>query len=239
MISVCIATYNGEDYIFEQIHTVLTQLGPLDELIISDDGSSDKTFSIISEFNDSRIKFFHGGSRLGVVKNFERALSAACGETIFLCDQDDIWLPGKVERCMKALVTSRLVVTDCTVVNRQLETVSHSFFRLRHSGPGVLRNLWKNSYLGCCMAMRSSVLSDALPFPKDIPMHDWWIGLIAESDGGVCFIDEPLLLYRRHDTNASPATTVSSVSMFTQFRWRYDLVRHLIARRMRYLNAKN
>lgn len=205
MISVCLATYNGENYVREQLCSVLLQLEPIDEVVISDDGSTDHTLAVIASFNDSRIRVLNSEGKLGVVRNFERALRAARGDLIFLCDQDDVWLPDKVERCRIGLKDFPLIVTDCSVVDGNLAILSSSFFRLRSSGPGVLHNLWKNSYLGCCMAFRRELLEIALPFPRLIPMHDMWLGMLAEIHGGTCFIPEQLLLYRRHGRNASDA----------------------------------
>jgi glycosyltransferase involved in cell wall biosynthesis len=230
VISVCLATYNGKNYVREQLRSVLAQLGPGDEVVVSDDGSTDDTLAVIASLDDPRLRLLNGGRRLGVVKNFERALQAARGDTIFLCDQDDVWLPGKVERCQAVLADCLLVVTDCTVVDGELKSLSPSFFRLRRSRPGLLHNLWKNSYLGCCMAMRRTVLEAALPFPANIAMHDWWIGLVAERMGRVRFLDETLSLYRRHGGNASQATMRSTVSLITRLRWRVGMVRHLLAR---------
>lgn len=210
MISVCLATYNGSTYIGEQLRSVLAQLGPGDEVVVSDDGSTDDTLAIISRLDDSRLRLLDCVGRVGVVKNFERALQAARGDTIFLCDQDDVWLPGKVEYSLTALDNCPLVVTDCAVVDCELKLLSPSFFRLRQSHPGVLHNLWKNSYLGCCMAFRRELLQVALPFPRRIPMHDMWLGMIAETHGGTCFVPVPLLLYRRHGGNASDTANKST-----------------------------
>jgi glycosyltransferase involved in cell wall biosynthesis len=213
MISICLATYNGSVYVGEQLRSVLAQLGPDDEVVVADDGSTDDTLAVIARLGDSRLRLLDGGGRLGVVKNFERALCAARGDTIFLCDQDDVWLPGKVERCLAALADCPLVVTDCAVVDGELRPVAPSFFRLRHSRPGILHNLWKNSYLGCCMAFRRELLQIALPFPNRIPMHDMWLGMIAETHGGTCFVAEPLLMYRRHGGNASDTAGRSTATV--------------------------
>jgi glycosyltransferase involved in cell wall biosynthesis len=204
-----------------------------DELIVSDDGSIDATREVVQGMDYSRIVLVDG-PRAGVVRNFEHVLRQARGDVIFLCDQDDIWLPSKVQRVMQALGEADLVVTDCRVVDDALKELHPSFFRFNGSRPGLLRNLAKNGYLGCCMAMRRIVLDAALPFPDGIAMHDWWIGLVAERTGRVCFLDETLSLYRRHGNNASPAATRSTVRLVTRLRWRLDMARHLIARDRRH-----
>jgi glycosyltransferase involved in cell wall biosynthesis len=228
VISVCLATYNGSAFVAEQLRSVLTQLGANDEVVVSDDASSDDTLSIISGLADARIRVLQVSGKLGVVKNFERALMAARGDIIFLCDQDDVWLPCKVERCLAALAGCQLVVTDCIVVDGDLNPQSPSFFQMRKSGAGLLKNLWKNSYLGCCMAMRSDLLKVALPFPSNIAMHDWWIGLVAEMTGSVVFIDEQLSLYRRHGGNATPTGMRSTAPIIQQLIWRVEMVRNLL-----------
>lgn len=234
MISVCLATYNGSVYVGEQLRSVLAQLGPDDEVVVADDGSTDDTLAVIARLGDSRLRLLDGGGRLGVVKNFERALREARGDTIFLCDQDDVWLPGKVERCLEALSDCLLVVTDCAVVDGELKPLSPSFFRQHHSRPGVLHNLWKNTYLGCCMAFRRELLQIALPFPNRIPMHDMWLGMIAEIHGGTCFVPEPLLLYRRHGGNASDAAGRSTARFSKMIADRVFLASLVAARTLRH-----
>lgn len=213
MISVCLATYNGSAYIEAQLRSVLEQLSHEDEVVVADDGSTDETIPIVNAIGDPRIRVVATGGKFGVIKNFERALLASRGEFIFLCDQDDVWLPGKVAQCVAALQSHLLVVTDCKVVDSRLDEIAPSFFRLRNSGKGLLHNLWKNSYLGCCMAFRRELLEYALPFPQGIPMHDMWLGMIAETKGPVAFLESPLLLYRRHALNASETAGKSSASI--------------------------
>ncbi len=229
MISVCVATYNGARHVRAQLHSILSQLSADDELIVSDDGSTDATREMVRGIGDPRIVLIEG-PRAGVIRNFEHALQRARGDVIFLCDQDDVWLPQKVQRVMQALNEANLVVTDCRVVDDSLNELHPSFFRLNGSQSGLLRNLIKNGYLGCCMAMRRTVLETALPFPKSIAMHDWWIGLVAERTGRVCFLDEVLSLYRRHGGNVSNTSTRSTVPFTTRLRWRINIVRNLLAR---------
>ena len=238
MISVCLATYNGSAYIEAQLRSVLEQLSHEDELVVADDGSTDETISIVNAVGDPRIRVVATGGKLGVIKNFERALLASRGVIIFLCDQDDVWLPGKVEQCVAELRSHLLVVTDCKVVDNQLNEIAPSFFRLRNSGSGLLHNLWKNSYLGCCMAFRRELLEYALPFPRGIPMHDMWLGMIAETEGKVGFLDSPLLLYRRHALNASETAGKSSAGIVKMLAVRIALVALVAWRVLANMTAK-
>jgi len=111
-----------------------------------------------------------------------------------------VWLPGKVEKCLKALEDVDMVVHDSRVVDDDLRELLPSFFRFYGSGPGVIKNALNNTYFGSCMAFRRRILEAALPFPETNELgHDIWLGLVAEMTGKVRFLDEPLLLYRRHD----------------------------------------
>lgn len=205
--SVAMATYNGELYIAEQIESVLKNIGENDELIISDDGSSDKTREIIETYmkNDSRIQLIEG-PRKGVVSNFENALKHTAGEVVFLCDQDDIWADNKVQKVLNAMDNDVTVVLHDAEVFQEEEVICPSFMQHRGSGKGVFHNLVKNSYIGCCMAIRRELLEYVLPFPKKICMHDQWIGLVSELYGESRFIEDRLLRYRRHGNNTSSMT---------------------------------
>jgi len=233
MISVCLASYNGEQFIAEQIESILAQLSTGDELIISDDGSNDQTIGITSSFNDSRIKIINNDKCKGVIKNFENALMHAKGDYIFLSDQDDVWLPSKVKESIKYLDKNLLVVSDCRVVDKQLKEISHSFFRLRGSKKGILNNIVKNSYLGCCMAFRKELLQYALPIPNGAAMHDIWLGLVAETQGTVQFIDKQLILFRRHGANASFTTGKSQLSTYIKLKNRITVAGLLLLRILR------
>lgn len=208
-ISVAMATYNGGRYLGEQLDSILCQLGEEDEVVISDDGSSDDTMIIIREFmeRDGRVRY-ERGPREGVIANFENAIAACKGEYIFLADQDDVWLPDKVQTVMEQFAGNeklRLVIHDAKVMTEDLrETMMKSFFAYRGSKPGVINGLIKNSYMGCCMAFRREVAEIALPIPRNLPMHDQWIGLVSDKFfGKSCFLQQPLLLYRRHSAAVS------------------------------------
>lgn len=198
MISVCMATYNGAMFVEAQLRSILDQLGAGDEVIVSDDGSTDNTLAIVTGLNDKRIKVLHSTAH-HFKWNFYNALTHAAGDYIFFADQDDIWLQGKVEKCMKVLENYDLVVHDCRIVDENLNVLEPSFFALYHSGTGLLKNVIRSTYYGCCMAFRRTLLDYALPFPKtDEIFHDIWFGMVAETVGRVYFLPEPLVLYRRH-----------------------------------------
>ena len=225
MVSVCLAAYNGDKFIHEQISSILPQLADNDELIISDDGSKDETISIIESFRDARIKLFRNELNKGVIGNFENALTKAKGEYIFLADQDDVWLTAKVAFCMEKLQDCSLVVSNCYVVNDKLEIVHDSYFELLHSGSGVVKNLRKNTYQGCCMCFKREVMNLVLPFPAHIPMHDAWIGFVADIFFTVKFEHTRLSLYRRHDnTTTNNKVGESTASVIRKIKNRTNLI---------------
>ncbi len=202
-VSVAIATYNGEKYIEEQIRSVLSNLKDKDEVVISDDGSKDGTLRVVSLISDPRIRVIKGPG-LGVKKNFENAIRNCGGKYIFLCDQDDIWASDKVDRVLAIFEQRKcpVVVHDCSVIDEKGSVMTDSFFRLKRSGPGVFKNILKNTYIGCCMAFdKESLENTILPIPDTIVMHDQWIGVLADLKGGSVFIPDKLIKYRRHGNN--------------------------------------
>ena len=229
--SVCMATFNGGRYLREQLDSILKQLSSDDELIISDDGSSDMTCKIIKEYvkKDHRIKFIEGPRR-GLIANFSHAIQQSRGEIIFLADQDDIWLPDKVAKITNYFSEhpdQLVVVSDLVIVDSQLKEIHPSYFEYRHSQEGWLNNLIRSHYIGAGMAFRSSLKEKILPIPAKVPMHDMWIGML----GGryVSFLREPLTLYRRHDFNASEIKTQSKLKQ--KIAWRINLIKALIERK--------
>lgn len=231
MVSVCMATRNGAAFIKAQLASILAQLTPQDEVIISDDCSGDDTLTVIRSFQDSRIRLLESRPIKGITKNFEASIAASTGELIFLADQDDIWLKDRVDKMKQALQRYDLVMSDCRIVDNDLQIRGHSFYRQNKSGKGLLKNLFKNSYMGCCMAFRSNVKSRILPFPSDIPIHDVWIGLVAELYFKVHFMPEVLLLHRRHDSNASTTSASSRQFLSRKLFDRYYMVKNLILQR--------
>lgn len=213
MISVCMATYNGGKYLREQIDSILKQISIQDELIISDDGSSDDTLNILKSYQDARIKVYHHHkikqkySFAYTTANFANALSYAQGDYIFLSDQDDVWIDGRVEKMLEQLKDYDVVVSDCEIVDGDLNILLPSKFCSEGIYTNIIKNIIKCTYLGCTMALKSSVLSYVLPFPKDVP-HDLWIGLTVKFKGRIGILYAPTIKYRRHEHNVSATSAI-------------------------------
>lgn len=240
MISVCLTTYNGEKYISEQILSILNQLSEEDEIVVSDDGSVDATLSIINQINDSRIKIirhqtYNKKSKFSfdrITRNFENALNNAKGDLIFLSDQDDIWLSNKVD-IIKNIFNKNdcwLILHDCIIVDKNKVPIVNSYFKLNKSKPGCIYNLFNCSYLGSCMVFKRELLNKALPFPEKPVPHDLWLGLIAEKNKKVFFLNEKLMLYRRHENNQSTSGSKSKFNFLEKTQYRIIIFNELIKR---------
>jgi glycosyltransferase involved in cell wall biosynthesis len=230
MISVCIATYNGEKYIKDQLVSILHQLRDEDEVIISDDFSVDNTLEIIKSFNDARIKIFMNAKEKGFTKNFENALEKVRGDIIFLSDQDDIWMPNKVNVCVSGLKNSDFIVHDGHMVNKNIDILNESIFEFRNVKNGFLKNFVKIRYLGCCMAFNKNILNKSLPFPANqiLTTHDSWLTLVSELYFNVNLVHQPLIKYRRHGENASLGGAKGGNSLITKVLIRAYSLFHLI-----------
>ena len=229
MISVCIATYNGERFIREQIDSILRQLSSDDEIIVSDDGSTDDTISIIDSINDKRIRIIEGPRKHSPTPNFECAMKVAKGDYIFMADQDDVWKPNKVEVCIEWLHKYDCVVSDAEVTDSNLNPLYPSLYTIMQVRQGRIYNtIWKNGYTGCCMAFRRNVLNASLPFPKNIPMHDIWIGNVAAYKYNMKFIPDKLIYFRRHNETISCNGKGSKYSIWQQMKFRWSIIKNIV-----------
>lgn len=233
------ATYNGGKYIREQLDSILCQIGEKDEVIISDDGSTDETIAVIKSINDPRISLLHfcrdkqGLLPINLVTtNFENALKNASGDIIFMADQDDVWRKDKVKICTDYLVNQGYdyIVSDCYITDSDLNLISETRF-----DGSFTKNRWKalispTPYQGSCAAFRREVMNKALPFPKHIQSHDRWIGYIASFKFKYKIIPEKLIYYRRHDSNTSTATAKSNSSLYYKVATRLTYITQLIKR---------
>ena len=233
MISVCVATHNGEKYIKQQLESILSQLSQDDEVVISDDGSTDDTLSIINEINDSRIIVYQyqqpsktKHSHEYVCRNFENALKHAKGDYIFLSDQDDEWMPNKVEVCMKDLEDHDMVLHEFMHIDENENVIKPLHYNGTFRPHNYLLRVGK--HYGCAMAFRRSVLDYALPFPKHLLLHDYWIGILAEILGNFYYEVQPLLRYRIHLQNTSQTKNSLSFKLSYRMRTMYNVLKRVM-----------
>jgi len=234
-ITVCIATFNGEKYIKKQIISILNQINSNDEIVISDDSSTDDTINIIKNINDSRIKLFQNNKFYNPIYNFENAIKKSTGDIIVLSDQDDIWLNNKIkiikERFRNKIEDIYTLMMNGYIIDKTGKVINDSIYSYNGSGKGIIKNIIKNTYMGCSMAFTRKSLDVLLPFPKNIPMHDSWIGILSEIFGEVKFDNRKSIKYRIHDSNQS----LTKTNLNKKIYWRYHLVKELIKR---YINIK-
>jgi len=239
MISVCMATYNGERFIRDQIDSIIAQLNPEDELIISDNGSTDKTLKIIESYNDKRIFLINhvrdksflkekSGTFKIVTQNFHNALQKAKGDYIFLADQDDIWYPTKVNKTLNYLLKYDICMSNFSVIDENNTIQKKIFYKKSPISNSLIKNIISSKFLGCCLAFNKKVLNKSLPFPTNLIAHDFWIGCIGSKKFKFVFIDEPLVMYRRWQSNVSATTSKSNNSFFYKIRYRLKFFSQLL-----------
>lgn len=232
-VAICMATYNGAQYLDEQLRSIREQTWTDWVLFVRDDGSDDSTVEILKEFvrkNPGKaVLLATGAENLGAKANFARILSAASKDGRFsffaFADQDDIWFPDKLERSLALLREQpgpALVHTDLEVVNRRGKTLGHSFFRYRALNcheQRLSRLLIQNNATGCTMVWNRA-LNDRIDLDQsDAVMHDWWVTLTACTFGTILCLKEPTVYYRQHASNVVGATRVNSLG----FIWKRTL----------------
>jgi glycosyltransferase involved in cell wall biosynthesis len=207
MRSVVLASYQGERFIGEQIDSILAQLGPDDELVVSDDSSTDGTVQVAAQSRDPRVRILTNSIRVGYVENFQRAIRESRGDRIFFSDQDDVWLPNKVASLDLALRTKACVASDAIVVDERLHELQGSYFghrAVRTFSP--ISILLRPCIIGATIACRRDYLAKLLPIPKGVP-HDFWLTVNAAWDTELGVVESPLILYRRHAAAVSPTAS--------------------------------
>jgi glycosyltransferase involved in cell wall biosynthesis len=214
LISIAMCTYNGEAYLSDQLVSIGKQMQQPDELIVCDDGSTDSTLQVLDQFSKGApfpVRVYRNEQRLGSTKNFEKAMSLCKGDFIFLSDQDDVWMPEKVNRLLQALRNNPhagYVFSDALIVDEALHPLGYTMWQTIKFTPRERRQfeqgkqpavlLKRNVVTGATMAFRATLKSFILPIPEEA-IHDEWIALLASAIGiyGV-LIDESLIHYRQH-----------------------------------------
>lgn len=207
LVSIALCTYNGEEFLREQLESIVNQTYSPIELIIVDDSSSDNTYKILTEFaaKHSFIKIFQNLENIGYIKNFEKALKLCSGDFIALSDQDDIWDRTKIEKQVNKIGNNLLIYHDSEFIDQHGQSLNIRMSDImnlyRGNEPEVF--LFFNCISGHSVLMKKRLRDELLPFP-DTYFHDWWMGYVATNLGSVDFIEECLIKYRQHqkaDTN--------------------------------------
>lgn len=249
-VAICMATYNGEKYIGEQIQSILGQTYDNWRLFIHDDGSTDKTVEVIKTYRDDRICLLEDGVRLGSAKdNFASILHYVKEQFDFhyfmFADQDDVWLSHKIEVSMEQIRKTEcgmrdktdgdtipvLIHTDLKVVDENLETLGESFMAYRALKPNVkdLNHLLaQNNVTGCTM-LWNKALNDKINLgAREVAMHDWWFSTSASLLGSIEYVGEPTILYRQHGNNTVGATKVNTFGFILKRLFGHNHVRQTI-----------
>jgi len=209
--SVCMATYNGERFLAEQMASILAELGPEDEIVVVDDGSRDGTWPWLQALGDRRLELHRNERNLGVNASFARAIALAQGDVIFLSDQDDRWLPGRIATFVKALDVSGAILASSNMgfMDGAGGPTSYAFTRLTAADStrrwaNILRIfLGTAGYFGCAMAFRREFRDLILPLPEYVESHDLWMAMAANLAGANVHVESDTLVRRIHGSNMS------------------------------------
>ena len=212
-IDILLATYNGEKYLKCQLDSILNQTYKNIRILINDDASTDGTANILKEYEqkDARIHVHYNEKNLGYIKNFENLLKRVESKYFMLSDQDDYWMPEKVENSLNKIIKEKadLVFTDLEAVDVNLQTITPSVVEFR----GLKKNIKKHSdyklvflqnsgVTGCTIITKKDLINKYVPIPEKEPMvHDWWMALMIGQDGKISYLDEPTIKYRQHGNN--------------------------------------
>jgi len=235
-IDILLATYNGERFVEGQIESILDNMDSRCRLLIRDDGSTDRTLHLVRRFISREprrgVLVDDRGPRLGVCANFNRLIEYSDADYIVFCDQDDVWLPGRISTPLERIKAVEqdvganmpvLAHTDLVVVNEDLQTIAPSFWSYSnidpYRGSKLNRLLVQNVVTGCATMINRALKRWAFPIPRTgVPVHDWWLGLVASAVGRIEAIPEKTVLYRQHSNNLVGAD---------RYAWRHIMRRAL------------
>ncbi|MGQ7331440.1 glycosyltransferase family 2 protein [Streptococcus suis] len=218
-VNILMSTYNGQEFLAEQIRSIQAQTYTDWTLLIRDDGSKDKTRDIIADFaqQDNRIHLINPDSteNLGVIKSFHALVQYQRADVYFFSDQDDVWLPDKLQVTLEKAQAypadqPLMVYTDLKVVNQDLQVMNESMIRSQshHANTELVQELTENTVTGgTCMI--NHALAEMWTVTDNILMHDWYLALLATAFGKLVYIDQPTELYRQHAENVLGARTLS------------------------------
>jgi glycosyltransferase involved in cell wall biosynthesis len=205
LVSIALCTYNGEKFIKSQLDSILKQTYSNLEIIICDDGSTDQTLSILNRITDPRVKIFRNSTNIGLVDNFFKAISLSTGKYIALSDQDDYWLPIKIEELILNIGDNLLIYCDSAFTHENGDLMDRNLSENRRMYSGDDNRVFAIPKLGFLfghtLLFKSELKTKILPYPAIY--HDFWIGFVASSEGSIIYLNEALVHYRQHDSSAT------------------------------------
>jgi len=206
LVSIALATYNGEKFLKAQLESIYAQTYKNIEVVVTDDCSDDRTLEILEQYREQHgLKYYQNDTNLGVVKNFERAISFCRGEYIALADQDDIWLDNKIELLVNHIGNSSMIFTDAKLIDEKGNVIQKSFHEsTKEYIPTVDAYnylLHKNFVTGCTVLFDKNIIKGKLSIPEKLFLHDHWLALLATQYNGVKYVKQQLILYRQHENN--------------------------------------
>lgn len=215
-IDILLAVYNGEKFINQQLDSLLNQRSPVAyRILVADDGSSDASPEILKRYaslHHNIVLLIDAQLNLGAVGRFSWLAEQSTAPYIMFCDQDDVWMPQKLEQTFAAMQAAEeknpgiplLIHTDLQVVDWEMNEAAPSFIELRgiDPNPPMRRLLVENPVTGCTVLINRPLLHLALPFPSNVYMHDWWLALLAKSCGKLIYLPKVTIKYRQHATNS-------------------------------------
>lgn len=210
LISIALATYNGERFIRQQMDSILAQTLSDFEVVICDDCSADSTIQILTEYAsaDSRIKIFKNEHNLGFKKNFEKIISLCKGEFIAFCDQDDIWEPDHLQILIQEIDSNDCVCGNALLIDSKGDSLRQTMREIipirilpQNTEDFFSHEVYGNIVQGAASMIRQSLVKEILPIPDSVVYHDWWIALNASKNNGCKYVDRIILKYRQHESS--------------------------------------
>ena len=211
-ISVAMAVYNGEAYLPEQLNSILKQLEPQDEIVVSYDKSRDNTWQLLQEYQSKypQVRVLENRNP-GINGNFNNAIAGCRGDYIFICDQDDRWADNKRAAVVESFEKhgADMVIHNGVHIDGEGKVISEPFFSMYRIGDGKLKNILKPRYSGCCTAFTAEMAAKIMPMPMKLDAYDHWIGTVGEFFGKIAYDERILLYHRLHGGNVTPVSTRS------------------------------
>ncbi len=241
-VDVLISTYNGEQYLRDQLNSLFSQTYHNFKILVRDDGSNDNTIQIVKEFAaeySDKINIIEDDfGNLGSSISFMKLLEYSVSDYIMFCDQDDVWLPNKIEVTLSKIQDMEgknfdqplLVFSDLTVVDNELKIINDSFWSYQKVDPNIASN-WKdlaaqNVITGCTIMLNKEAKNCCLPFELPFLLHDQWTGVCVSKAGKVGFIEEKTLLYRQHNRNVAGAQNYGFKYLYSKINELRNIIKY-------------